>query len=170
VGSSPYRIPSRLHDYTHNPSLPIVEKVLGDVMNQQAIPLDIEFTGILVAQTVLPAIEIPSGYLPVKYAHITILANELGKDRKAWKTANLKSLPAFPSVTFSAPYLASNGTKESVVCDCIEQDAIREWVIQSIAILGIPVTLNPERVFHISVANRTGSQYDSVPDPWNHRS
>lgn len=130
----------------------------------------VRFTGILAAQVVLPVIDVPTGYLLVDHPHITLLAGvELG-DRKVWKTADLSVLPAFPSVTFSSPYLASNGTKESVVCDCVEQSIIREWLVQSIAILGIPVALNPERVFHISVANRTGSQYDSVPDPWNHRS
>ena len=129
----------------------------------------IAFTGILVAQVALPVVEVPAGYVPVDHPHITLLAGELGKDRKAWKAADLSSLPAFPSVTFSAPYLASNGAKESVVCDCVEQQAISEWLAQAIAIVGIPAVLNPARVFHISVANRTGSQYDSVPDPWNCR-
>ena len=128
----------------------------------------IAFTGILMAQVALPVIDVPTGYLPVDHLHITLLAGlELG-NRKAWKTADLSLLPAFPSLTFGPTYFASNGTKESVVCDCNEQTAIREWLVQAVAILGIPAVLNPERVFHISIANRTGSQYDSVPDPWNH--
>lgn len=129
----------------------------------------IAFTGILVAQVALPVVEVPAGYLPVDHPHITLLAGvELG-DRKAWKTADLSLLPVFPSLTFGPTYFASNGTKESVVADVVEQDIIREWLVQAVAILGIPAVLNPSRVYHISVANRTGSQYDSVPDPWNHR-
>lgn len=131
----------------------------------------IKFTGILVASVPLPAVEIPAGYLPVDQPHITLLSSELGKDvRKAMKGMDLACLPPFPSVTFGPAYSADNGTKASIVCDCNEQAEIRAWVESAVAALGIAVTLNPERVYHVSVANRTGSQFDSVPDPWNHRS
>ena len=132
----------------------------------------VKFTGILIASVSLPSCEIPAGFLPVDQPHITLLSSsELGKDvRKAMKGMDLACLPSFPSVTFGPAYSADNGTKASVVCDCVEQDAIRTWVESAVAALGIAVTLNPERVYHVSVANRTGSQFDSVPDPWNHRS
>jgi hypothetical protein len=130
----------------------------------------VKFTGILVASVPLPACEIPAGFLPVEEPHITLLSSELGKDvRKILKGKDLSILPPFPAVTFGPAYSADNGTKASLVCDCVEQAEIRAWVESAIATLGIPVTLDPSRVYHVSVANRTGSKFDSVPDPWNHR-
>lgn len=130
----------------------------------------VKFTGILIASVPMPAIAVPDGYVMVDVPHITLLSNEIGKDvRRAIKGMDLACLPAFPNVTFGMPYLADNGTKASVVCDVNEQDEVRAWVESAITALGVTVTMNPERVYHISVANRTGSRYDSVPDPWNCR-
>lgn len=130
----------------------------------------VKFTGILVASVPLPAVEIPAGFLPVDQPHITLLSSELGKDvRKALKGRDLSALPDFPAVTWGAPYSADNGIKASLVCDCVEQSQIRAWVESAVAALGIAVVVDPARVYHVSVANRTGSQFDSVPDPWNHR-
>ena len=130
----------------------------------------VKFTGILVASVPLPSCEIPAGFLPVDQPHITLLSSELGKDvRKALKGRDLSALPAFPAVTFGPAYSADNGTKASLVCDVIEQGAVRAWVESAVAALGIAVVVDPSRVYHVSVANRTGSQFDGVPDPWNHR-
>jgi hypothetical protein len=132
--------------------------------------MQVVFKNILLVQIPHLDMGIPEGYKCVDHLHITLLSNELGKDvRKELKSKDLSILAPFPSVSFGSPYCASNGAKESYVCDCIEQDAIRTWVENAIATLGIAVTLNPARVYHVSVANRTGSVFDSVPDPWNHR-
>lgn len=119
------------------------------------------------------SLTIPDGMVRVDQIHVTILSSELDKDtRKILKGKDLSILSPMPTVTFGAPYVASNSDtgKQSLVCDCNEQAEIRAWVESAVAALGIAVTLNPERVYHVSVANRTGSQFDSVPDPWNHRS
>ena len=114
---------------------------------------------------------VPEGYIAVFCPHITLLSHELSKSVRAELKATWGSntLPDFPEVTHGEPYFASNGAKESWVVDCIEQDAIRAWVTEVITLLGLDVTIDPSRVYHLSVANRTGSPYDSVPDPWNHR-
>ena len=139
------------------------------------------FTSILVAilyeewkADMFAGIEIPAGMVPVDQRHVTLLSSEIGKDaRKALKEANLVALQEampFPTVTFSSPaYVADNGKKRSLVVDCDQQAEIRQWVVAAMAKLGIEYTLNPDRVYHLSVANLTGSQFDSVPDPWNCR-
>ena len=133
----------------------------------------VDFSGILFATVELPSgVAIPEGYKQVTSLHITLLSSELPKAvRKELKGIwGMSSLPEFPSITFeSKPFFANNGKKESLVLNCNEQDEIRAWLVEVIAILGLSVTVNPERVFHLSVANRTGSKFDSVPDPWNHR-
>lgn len=134
--------------------------------------MHVEFKNILVAEvTQAPSAELPEGFVRVDHTHITLLSSELSKPVRAYLKSNWgsSSLPEFPSVTFGESYLADNGKKASVVADCNEQEAIREWVSEVVSILGLDVTVDPSRVYHVSIANRTGSQYDSVPDPWNHR-
>ncbi|MFA6270670.1 MAG: hypothetical protein WC657_05705 [Candidatus Paceibacterota bacterium] len=134
--------------------------------------MHVAFTGILVAEVteVIPA-NIPEGYVRVDHTHITLLSSELSKAVRAYLKSNwgASSLPAFPNVTFGETYLADNGKKASLVATCNEQAEIRAWVQQVVAILGLDVQVDPSRVYHVSIANRTGSQFDSVPDPWNHR-
>jgi hypothetical protein len=130
----------------------------------------IEFAGILKAIMPSPSIAIPQGFVRVSEPHITLMARELSKPVKAELKATWGSntLPEFPTVTYGQPYYSSNGVKQSIVVDCVEQSEIRVWLQDVIRILMLDVTLDPTRVYHLSVANRTGSPYDSVPDPWNH--
>lgn len=118
----------------------------------------------------LGGIKIPEGFVSVDHLHITLLSSELSKEaRKDLKGKDLSSIPSFPSVSFLEPYVAHNGVKGSIVVDCVEQSAIKEWVEGIVEQLGIDCKINPERVYHLSIANFTGSQFDSVPDPWNHK-
>ena len=133
------------------------------------------FQGILVAKGVDPSAfagMVPEGMQPVTALHMTLLSSELDKDaRKQVKKAfNPATLPPFPSVTFGQPYEADNGAKRSMVVDANEQNAIRTWCKLACAVMGLPEgTVNEARVYHVSIANPTGSQFDSVPDPWNHK-
>ena len=135
----------------------------------------VRFTGsILVADAPanIEAIPAPFIAIPEKERHITLLSSELSpavrKELKASWGSN--TLPPFPEVTYGyGPYIADNGNKCSIACDVMEQDAIRAWVIEVVKILGLDITIDPSRVYHVSVANLTGSPFASVPDPWNHR-
>jgi len=134
-----------------------------------------EFRGILVAKGIDASTfsgMIPEGMKPVDVLHMTLLSSELDKEaRKHVKGVfNPDILPPFPSVTYGEPYEANNGTKHSVAVNANEQNAIRTWCKLACAIMGLPEeTVNEARVYHVSIANLTGSQFDSVPDPWNHK-
>jgi len=135
--------------------------------------MHVVFKNIMMAEETreIPA-NIPPGYVRVSPAHITLLSSELPNNvRKILKGIwNTLELPPFPEVTYGEPYLANNGRKESLVAPCNEQGAIRAWVEQVVDMLGLDgIVIDPNREYHVSVANPTGSPFDSVPDPWNHR-
>lgn len=133
------------------------------------------FTGILVAKGIEASTfagMVPEGMQPVKELHMTLLSSELDKTaRKHVKQVfNPDTLPPFPNVTFGQPYEADNGVKSSIVVDANEQNAIRTWCKLACVVMGLPEgVVNEERVYHVSIGNPTGSQFDSVPDPWNHK-
>lgn len=133
------------------------------------------FTGILVAKGFEPSTftgMVPEDMQPVKELHMTLLSSELDKEvRKHVKSVfNPAALHPFPNVTFGNPYKADNGKKSSIAVDANEQVAIRTWCKLACAVMGLPEsTVNEARVYHVSIANPTGSQFDSVPDPWNNR-
>ena len=132
----------------------------------------VKFSGILVAALSAPEIDIEEDFVKVDKSHITLLSYELSKDaRKVMKTDfNSTNCTPFPTITFGDPYKADNGTKCSIVVDCNEQESIRKWIEDNIInVINADISIDPSRIYHISVANRTGSQFDSVPDPWNHR-
>lgn len=130
----------------------------------------VRFTGILVAEPPTINCEVPGDLVPVNGVHITLLSSELTSEvRRELRSADLSALPAFPTVTMGESYIADNGARRTLVCDVNEQDLVRGWLEAAIDQLGIPVLINPSRVWHVSVANRTGSPHDSIPDPWNHR-
>lgn len=133
----------------------------------------VKFQGILFATVdASPNVAIPDDMEPVEGLHITLLSSELDKEarkrfKKAWKENSDKLLP-FPKVTFGPAYVADSGKKRSLVCNVMEQDLVRQWVVACLAMLGIEADAY-YKVYHVSVANPTGSKFDSVPDPWNHR-
>lgn len=117
--------------------------------------------------------QIPEGMEPVSELHITLLSSELDKEaRKIMKqrfAERSQDLLPFPAITFShAAYLADSGKKQSVVVNVNEQDKVRQWVIGCLALMGIAADAY-FRVYHVSIANPTGSKFDSVPDPWRYR-
>ena len=132
----------------------------------------VKFQGILTATVDNPPqCEIPDNMQPVTGLHITLLSSELDKEarkrfKEAWKENTY--LPTFPYVTFGPAYLADSGKKRSLVCNVNEQDKVRQWVIACLALLGIAADAY-YRVYHVSIANPTGSKFDSVPDPWRYR-
>ena len=130
----------------------------------------IKFVGILVAEPIGFKCPIPEGFFYIDHPHITLLSWELSKENKQkLRDTDLSILDEFPSITWNKPYLADNGKKISIVRDAIEQQAIKAWVWKAIADLKLDCYVDNSRIYHVSVANKTGSQYDSVPDPWNHR-
>lgn len=133
--------------------------------------MTVQFTGILIASAELPNVTIPPGLVAVDHPHITLLSSELSRAvRQALRGINIAAIDEpFPTVTFGEPYIADNGTRRTLVCDCVEQAEIRAWLLDAVACLNLDVTVNESRVYHISVANLTGIQFDSIPDPWNHR-
>ena len=116
---------------------------------------------------------LPEGMEPVSELHITLLSSELDKEaRKVFKARFAErsaDLLPFPNVTFSpVAYYADSGKKRSFVVNVNEQDKVRQWVIACLALLGIAADAY-YRVYHVSIANPTGSKFDSVPDPWRYR-
>jgi len=135
--------------------------------------MKIKFQGILTALVESPPqVDLPEGFLPVEECHITLLSSELNKEtRKAFKRVwkeRADSLPPFPVVTFGSAYLADSGKKRSLVCNVMEQDKVRRWVVTCLDLMGIEADAY-FRVYHVSIANLTGSKFDSVPDPWRYR-
>lgn len=116
--------------------------------------------------------QIPEGMELVNELHITLLSSELDKEaRKMFKARFAErsaDLLPFPEVTFGPAYLADSGKKRSLVCNVREQDKVRQWVIGCLALMGIAADAY-FRVYHVSIANPTGSKFDSVPDPWRYR-
>ena len=130
----------------------------------------IKFTGILTAKPRNYMCNFPKKYIHVDNPHITLLSYELDEDsRSLLKHKDLSILPKFPMLTWGHPYIVNNNVKESVVRDAIEQNLIKFWLKVSLGLLQLNIEPDPNRIFHVSIANRTGSQYDSVPDPWNHK-
>jgi hypothetical protein len=133
------------------------------------------FTGILVAKGLDKndfSDMIPEGMIPVDHLHVTLLSSELPKELRAKikKDFSILDKLEFPDVTFGNPYIVDNGTKRSAVVDLNEQEPVRLWVKLALALFEIDTSIiNPARVYHVSIANKTGSQFDSVPDPWNHK-
>lgn len=144
--------------------------------------MKVSFKGILQAHiedlSVFPDLAPPMFiYLAVEDLHITILTSkELGplKDQfeKDWK--NYQDLfPLFPEVSFETePYISDNGSKRSWVLNLAHWSQIKVWywLYRVLVVMGLERKIQPsERVFHVSLANRTGIRFDSVPDPWNHK-
>jgi len=135
--------------------------------------MSVKFQGILTVDVAtIPQVDIPTDMQLIDQLHITLLSSEFSKEtrkafKKAWK--NIKgNLPEFPAVTFGPAYVADSGKKRSLVCNVIEQNIVRQWVVKCLALADIQA--DPYyRVYHVSVANPTGGKFDSVPDPWNYR-
>lgn len=144
--------------------------------------MKVSFKGILQAHvedlSVLPEIA-PKGfiYLGEEDLHITLLnSKELGEYKEQFKRdwKNHQDLfPLFPEISFEAePYIARNEGKCSWVLDLDKwsQFVVWYWLHKVLKIMGLHKVVQPsDRVFHVSLANTTGSRFDSVPDPWNHR-
>jgi len=143
--------------------------------------MHLSFTGILqvsLDDSEVPDVPVPEGMALIEALHITLLSSSIKPHRKAFKKAFKAvrdSLPPFPGVTFGEPYIADNGEKRSMVCDVIEQARVHEWVTECVLRCAdvdetiADVEPESDRVYHVSVANTTGSRFDSVADPWNHR-
>lgn len=133
----------------------------------------VNFNRILTATPKDFAVPIPPALKPVDRPHVTLLYKELSQaGRDKLKHADLSCLPPFPPLTWGPAYLADDGKKRSLVRDAQEQDEIQLWVALAAHQLGLgaeDVLLDTNRVYHVSVANKTGSVFDSVPDPWNWR-
>ena len=133
----------------------------------------INFSRILTAEPRDFAVPIPPNMKPVDASHVTLLSRELSRaGRDKLESMDLSCLPPFPALTWGPAYLADNGKKCSLVRDAREQEEVAHWVALAVHRLGLgpeDVRLDPSRVYHVSVANMTGSPFDSVADPWNHR-
>jgi len=133
----------------------------------------VKFQGILFATVDNPPqVDLPEGMVPVDELHITLLSSERDKEarkrfKQAWAEKSDQLLP-FPNVTFGPAYFADSGKKRSIACNVVEQNAVRQWVIACLVLLGIEADAY-FKVYHVSVANPTGSKFDSVPDPWRYR-
>lgn len=146
--------------------------------------MKVSLKGILQAHiedlSVLPEIA-PKGfiYLNAEDLHITLLTmKELYpanlEFRNDWNYHhNNKVLPPFPAVRFAeTPYIVDNGEKRSWVLDLDEwsQHKVWNWLYEVLYLMDLEKEVQPsKRVFHVSLANATGSKFDSVPDPWNHK-
>lgn len=115
-------------------------------------------------------------YLNGEDLHITLLTMKelepFGSEfRKTWKEYK-KIMPPFPEVSFKKdPYISNDGQKCSWVLDLDRwsQFKVWNWLYKVLSIMGLEKKVQPSnRVFHVSLANRTGSKNDSVPDPWRH--
>ena len=137
--------------------------------------LTVKFSGILQAEVDirdLPEIAPPLFvYLDEKDLHITLLSSEIKECRKefkkVWKERG-KSLPPFPRVTYGEPYIADNGEKRSFVIDLSpkSQSDVAKWLAQALETLGIGSMVNHQgRVYHVSLANLTGSKFDHGSEP-----
>lgn len=144
--------------------------------------MKVELKGILQAHVEdlqsLPEIA-PKGfvYLNGEDLHITLLTmTELrpfgAEFRKAWKE-HADKIPPFPEVAFEKlPYIAKSKEKSSWVLDLDRWSQLKVWywLYKVLSLMGLERNVQPsKRIFHVSLANRTGSKYDSVPDPWNYR-
>lgn len=83
--------------------------------------------------------------------HVTMLHQSLAKKLKG------VTLPQFEGkITLGSAYLVERGEKKSVFITVNEQDALRDYV------KALGVEPEQQRIYHISILNKTGSPMDSV--------
>lgn len=89
--------------------------------------------------------------LPINKLHITLLHQSLAKPLKK------SILPTFEgTISFGDAYVIERGDRKSAFVVVNEQDALREYI------KGLNIEPEAQRVYHISVANKTGTTDASV--------
>ena len=102
--------------------------------------------------------------LPEKAIHVTAVHQDYMKPyRKKLKNIELPQAPD-PIIDFEKGIeIKKSGNKKSWAVPLKNQQEMREYVKNIMEMLGNPDTNpEPERVFHISLANLTGNPHDSV--------
>lgn len=94
--------------------------------------------------------------LPEDKLHITLLHQQLAKPLK---NVPLPLLPTELSFNLNNVYLIEREGKKSIFIVANEQDAIKNYM-NEIAKMGVQI--EPNRVYHVTLANLTGNVADSV--------
>jgi hypothetical protein len=94
--------------------------------------------------------------LPVDKLHVTMLHQQLAKPLK---NAPLPPLQTELTFDFNGVYLVEREGKKSVFVVVNEQEALKNYMNQ-IAQMGVQI--EPNRVYHVTLANLTGNVADSV--------
>lgn len=137
-------------------------------------PSRVEFSGILKLSPSNPPTDLQgslSGYfeerglkpLPVEKLHITLLNQAVlkpfAKDLKG------KAFPEYDgSITYGDIYsiIREDEGKESVFVVIEEQRELSDYISKTLSEMGIPAEPEPNRIYHISLGNKTGNPLDSV--------
>ncbi len=113
-------------------------------------------------------IDVPENLIPLKKddLHVTLLKLKK-EDRKKVKEYVSTLIDAdIPDVRFSHGFVVRRDDKESYAAVVHEQLKLRTFVDSIIENCGLEVSdYDKNRPFHISLANLTGSPFDSVGDP-----
>ena len=133
---------------------------------------EVEYEGILKAMldsSIISELEPLQALLPEKAVrlspkdlHLTLIHQSILKPfRKQLKNIELPDIP--PIILDDEVFERSSPGKKSWAVRIVNQEDLREYVAGVMSLLGSSNTNpEPERVFHISLANLTGNPHDSV--------
>ena len=115
---------------------------------------------------------LPNDKLHITLIHQSIFKGVNSKGEKLGKAlSNLIKEGKLPEPTFNIELeddiqFANQGEKQSFYVNVKNQSTIKEYVKQIMSLIGGNQDPEPQRVFHISLCNKTGSPFDSVAKVW----
>tara|TARA_E500000331_G_scaffold274035_1_gene266100 strand:+ start:372 stop:965 length:594 start_codon:yes stop_codon:yes gene_type:complete len=145
------------------------------LMENLLIEQEVKFSGILkimpapenisLIESLIPELPPRAIPLPPERFHVTLVHQSILKPfRKILKQMSKEgSLPAPPSVMLESNLeYREDGDRQSWVLWVVNQDQLKIYVNQIMELIGGPINPEPERVFHVTIANLTGNPGDSV--------
>jgi hypothetical protein len=146
-------------------------------MEQIQMNRELKYSGILkialskdFVEPLLP--QLPKGAIALQdnQFHITLVRSGVLKDKAKEINSYVQHHPAFklpPPIALGSKIYQIDREEQgrrSWILLCKDQDAHRKYVSMMMGALGLHPMPEPYRVYHVSLANLTGSPYDSVGD------
>lgn len=144
---------------------------ISELINEGS-PSRVDFSGILKLSPSNPPTNVQedlSGYfkehglepLRADKLHITLLNQAVLKPFA--KELKEKSFPEYDGpITYGDSYFITRDQKESVFVVIKEQGKLSNYISRTLEEMGINAKPEPNRIYHITLANKTGNPHDSV--------
>jgi 2'-5' RNA ligase len=141
-------------------------------LTAESAPSRVNFSGILKLSPSNPPTNVQeglSGYfkehglepLPADKLHITLLNQAVLKPFA--KELKEKAFPEYDGpITYEKKYSITRDQKESVFVVIKEQKKLSDYISKTLKEMDIGAEPEPNRIYHITLANKTGNPHDSV--------